>query len=347
MRRRLLDLVVCPRSGAPLDLEVHQQDGDEILEGRLVARGAGHAYPVRGGIPRLLPDPSAVEPAAQETVDRFGAQWNRFDFLGPHYEAQFRGWVRPNGPEAFADRIVLEGGCGKGRHSAIVAGWGAKDVLAVDLGAAVEAAYRNTRDLPNVHVVQADLFHLPVSPGSVDVGFSVGVLHHTPEPERCFGCLASAVRPGGKVIAWVYGRENNGWLVHGVNPVRERVTSKLPSRVVEQLAKVPAAVLLLAGRGIYRPLSRGPLAPLGARLFYRDYLLQLSEFPFEEIHTIVHDHLTPPIAHYIEGPSFRGWFEAARLEDVRVEWHNQNSWRGTGTVPAPAKEPERIAAAAP
>lgn len=337
MRTRLLDLVVCPRCGDRLDVaSITKREGDEILEATLSSPGCGATFPVTRGIARLLPDASHVPEDAKVTVDRFGEQWNRFDFLGDHYEEQFLGWIRPNTKDAFEDKVVLEGGCGKGRHSALVASWGAKDVLAVDLGSSVEAAYRNTREYPNVHVIQADLFHLPVEGRTVDVAFSVGVLHHTPDPKACFQQLEQTVRPGGRVIAWVYGRENNGWIIYGVNPVRERLTSKLPFRAVYEMAKLPAAVLVGVGRSVYHPLNRGLLKPIGEKLFYGDYIRQISSFPFAEVHSIVHDHLTPPIAHYIEGPTFKKWFEEAGLQEVGVEWHNQNSWRGTGVVPADA-----------
>mgnify|MGYP006284977421 CR=1 FL=1 len=335
MRRRALDLLVCPRDHHALELAAPAEPGAEIMEGTLRCVGCEARYPITGGVPRLLPDPERIPDPARATVERFGAQWDRFDALGEHYEAQLLGWIRPNRPEDFAGRVVLEGGCGKGRHSALVARWGAKDVIAVDLGDAVDVAFRNTQGLDNVHVVQADLFHLPLRPASVDVAFSIGVLHHTPDPEGCFRELRATVRPGGKVIAWVYGRENNGWIVHGIDPLRTRLTSRLPSDAVYQLSKLPAALLVALGRGIYAPLGQGRLKALGDRLFYADYIRQLSSFPFSEVHTIVHDHLTPTIAHYIPGPEFRAWFERVGLEDVVVEWHNQNSWRGTGTVPEP------------
>ncbi len=333
MLPRLLELIVCPACHGPLTLASHSAQGDEILEGRLGCGGCSRSYPITGGVPRLLPDAERVSEEAQRTVDRFGQQWNEFDFLGPHYETQFLGWISPNTPETFRGKVVLEGGCGKGRHSALVSKWGAKDVLAVDLGSAVDACYRNTRGYPNVHVIQADLFHLPVKPASVDVAFSVGVLHHTPSPEACFEELVKTVKPGGRVIAWVYGAENNGWIIHGVNPLREAITSRLPHRAVYQLSKVPAALLWAVGKGVYIPLHKGSLTPLGEKLFYHRYITHIAQFPFNEIHSIVHDHLTPPIAHYIPEDEFKGWFGRAGLEQVEVGWHNENSWRGTALVP--------------
>ncbi|MCC7383955.1 MAG: methyltransferase domain-containing protein [Deltaproteobacteria bacterium] len=329
MRGRALDFLVCPRCRGSLALEVTEREGDEITEGALRC-GCGATYPVTRGVPRLLPDAAAVSDAAQRTVDRFGEQWNEFDFLGEHYEQQFLGWISPNTPESFRGEVVLEGGCGKGRHSALVSKFGAKDVIALDLGSAVEAAYRNTRGLPNVHVVQGDLFNLPIRPGTVDTAFSVGVLHHTPDPKRAFLELVSRVRPGGRMIAWVYGKENNEWILKVVDPLRRALTSRLPHRAVYQLSKVPAAMVFLASRGIYRPLSRRPFDAVGKRLFYQAYLNAIAEFPFAEVHSIVHDHLTPPIANYLARDEFAAWFTEAGLEHVTISWHNENSWRGTG-----------------
>jgi len=334
VRVRLLDLVACPRCGSgPFALTATQEEGPEIVEGRLVCPGCGATFPIHGGIPRLLPSPAAVSDDAQRTVDRFGKQWNDFDFIGPHYEKQFLGWISPNTSESFRDQIVLEGGCGKGRHSALMARWGAKDVLAIDLGSAVEAAYRNTRSHPNVHVIQADLFHLPVKEKSVDTAFSVGVLHHTPDPRGAFDQLVSRVRPGGRAIAWVYGAENNEWITRYVDPIRQRVTSHLPHRALRSLATLPAMAVYAASRGIYAPLQKGPLGVVGKRLFYQAYMTHLAAFPFPEVHSIVHDHLTPALAEYIKRGDFEAWF--ADLENATIGWHNENSWRGTGYVKKP------------
>ncbi|CAN0556690.1 unnamed protein product, partial [Laminaria digitata] len=39
-----------------------------------------------------------------------------------------------------------------------------------------------------------------------------------------------------------------------------------------------------------------------------------------------------PIAHYIERDEFESWFTALGLQNVRIGWHNENSWRGTAIV---------------
>jgi len=59
-------------------------------------------------------------------------------------------------------------------------------VVAADLSRATDAAYANTRYRSNVHVVQADMHHLPfrTDPDDFDFVFSIGVVHHLPDRRR-------------------------------------------------------------------------------------------------------------------------------------------------------------------
>lgn len=274
-------------------------------------------------MPRFAGEIGGVE---ARTAAAFGYEWNRYAELAERYRQQFLDWIRPVDAAFFRDRVVLEGGCGKGRHSALAADFGARAVLSLDLSHAVDAAFANTRALPNVHIIQADLNRPPVRP-VVDYAFSVGVLHHLPDPERGFRALASRLRPGGAISAWVYGREGNGWIVHGVTPVREHVTARLPHGVLDVLSAAVTVPLFAATRLLYRPARGTALARL---LPYEPYLSYIADFPFREQRTIVFDHLVAPVAFYLRRDEFAAWFEHEGLEDVVIEAHNANSWRGFG-----------------
>ena len=67
-------------------------------------------------------------------------------------------------------------------------------------------------------------------------------------------------------------------------------------------------------------------------MFYGAYLSYIARFPFPEIHNIVHDHLTAPVAFYLSREEFNAWFTEAHAQQVELHWHNQNSWRGFGFV---------------
>ncbi len=322
MKRRLLDYLACPSCGGDLELGVAATEGEEIMEGALRCNACQQTYRIRRGVPRFAEQMGETE---KKTAQAFGYEWTNYSELGERYRQQFLDWVRPLTAESFTGKTVLEGGCGKGRHTALVAGFGARDVVAIDLSIAVDAAFANTRHLPNAHIVQADLTQPPVKP-CFNLAFSIGVLHHLPDPERGFHALVSRLAPGGAISAWVYGREGNGWVVHLVTPVRERVTSRLPHTLLDPIATAITVPLFLATRLLYGPLK-------GRGLPYGAYLSYIAKFPFREQRHIVFDHLVAPVAYYLRREEFAGWFQRAGLTEVRIEQHNANSWRGFARLP--------------
>src|SRR5262249_15425430 len=184
-----------------------------------------------------------------------------------------------------------------------------------------------------------DLYRPPLK-RRFDYAFSVGVLHHLPDPRGGFDSLVKYVKPGGAISAWVYGRENNGWIVDVVNPLRKHFTSKLPPRLLYFISYIPAFILYVALKLIYAPLAQTGLKRF---LFYADYLSYIARFPFREIHNIVHDHLTAPVAFYIRREEFARWFDQNETERSEIHWHNRNSWRGFARI-KPSGSSERAEA---
>ena len=332
MRQRLLQYLACPSCGGEIRLlSVAAGAGDEVLEGDLDCAGCPRRFPVVRGVPRFVKH-SELGADKTATAANFGWQWRHFTEEDERYAEQFLGWIAPVKADFFRDKVVLEGGCGKGRHTRLAARWGARDVIAVDLSEAVESAFAATREFENAHVIQADIYNLPVRQVA-DYAFSIGVLHHLPDPCGGFMSLASKVRPGGHLSAWVYGAENNGWITRFVNPLRERVTSRISRRALLHLSKMPTAAVYAATKLIYGPLNRSAGgAALARRLFYNDYLSAISGFNWREQHLIVFDHLVAPTAFYIGREEFADWWRDIKAADVVIEWHNKNSWRGFGRV---------------
>jgi uncharacterized protein YbaR (Trm112 family) len=324
MKESLLEYLQCPVCQGDLTLNEVSRDSTEIVSGELLCSDCPRSFPIRNGVPRLIADQA---PEMESTAKNFGAQWTEFDHIEERDEAQFLDWIAPVTPAFMSNKVVLEGGCGKARHTRLVSNWGAQAVIGIDLSDAVDAAYRNTRDCPNAHIIQADIHRLPLKP-VFDYAFSVGVLHHLPDPRRGFLSLAGRLRRGGSISTWVYGRENNGWVIHLINPIRS-LTSRLPFSVLYRLSYIPTAILYMALKLIYAPLSGSDLS---RRLFYGEYLGYISKFRFREIHNIVHDHLTAPIAHYITREEIVDWFREVDAEEVKISWHNRNSWRGVGQI---------------
>ncbi len=212
----LTNLVICPHCRGRLTLAT-----DPI---RLRCENCSVSFPVTEGVPRL---------AGDRYVASFGRQWNRFDVARPEEDAGVF-WVKTGlDPGDLAGRLVLDAGCGGGRYARLLGEHGTR-VIGVDLSAAVEAASRLCADLPNVQILQADLLNLPLADARFDVAFSIGVLHHSPNPRRAFAQVASKVKPGGRLAVWLYRRNTlpQEWLNRGLRAV----TTRLPARVLEFLS---------------------------------------------------------------------------------------------------------------
>jgi uncharacterized protein YbaR (Trm112 family) len=55
MRHDLMEILVCPMCKGDLQLTVDREDGDEIVDGKLVCSQCNETYPIEDGIPNMLP----------------------------------------------------------------------------------------------------------------------------------------------------------------------------------------------------------------------------------------------------------------------------------------------------
>ena len=141
MKRKLLDYLRCPScAGAILLAAVASSEDAEIMEGRLACDSCQRTYPIVRGIPRFG-TPEKLEADKAATAENFGWQWQHFVQSDELYADQFLAWIAPVSADFFHDKLVLEGGCGKGRHTQLAANWGAREVIGVDLSEAVETAF--------------------------------------------------------------------------------------------------------------------------------------------------------------------------------------------------------------
>lgn len=330
MKETLVELLACPDCAGEIELnKVEQRDAREIIAGALRCTSCQKVFQIARGVPRFA-ELHKIESDKAETARNFGWQWTNFTQEDRRYKEQLLGWLKPVEPEFFAGKTVLEAGCGKGRHTKLAAEWNAEAVVGIDLGAGVETAFELTKHLQSAHIVQADIYKLPFK-RAFDYAFSVGVLHHTPAPRAAFVSMANKVKKGGAVSAWIYGAENNDWIVKFVNPIRENFTSRINQNVLFQLSKLPTAAVFAATKLIYKPLNRNA-KPLAEKLFYNDYLTHLADFGWREQHNIVFDHLVAPTAFYISREEFADWWREIRAKNVTITWHNQNSWCGFGEI---------------
>ena len=259
MNLRLLDDLVCPLCSGSLVLDDAPEPHVEHAD--ITCTGCGAVWSIRNGVPRLVPpDLTSVE---ERTASAFGWQWKHFSEMHPEFEAQFLDWIHPLEPGFFKGKRVLDAGCGTGRHAYFAASYGAREVVALDLSVAVDAARENLREFENVEIVQGDLLRPPfrtaAAGGGFDLIYSIGVLHHLPNPYEGFTSLLRYLRPGGTIAVWVYGYENNGVVRNVVEPLR-RVSTKVSASATARLGVAARSRLPCRRERVYRPLRKTPAA---------------------------------------------------------------------------------------
>ena len=267
MKYRLLDLLACPQCGEPFEAEPFATtpagEGQEEIEQGLLRCACGMWYPIVDGIPVILPNaldiysqfareyrdrlppwrisPEEIERFEKEkkkTQDSFGFEWTIYSAVRAERD---EGYALEGGlkPDFFRDKLVLDAGCGYGRHVKVIQGYGA-EVVGIDLSVAVINARRITRELPRTHIVQADLFAPPFRRELFDLVYSWGVLHHTPDPRRAFEGLVDFAKPGGDISVKIYRkRPAPAALMEGL--IR-KVTLRLPLRLLYYLAYLAVPV---------------------------------------------------------------------------------------------------------
>lgn len=261
------------------------------------------------------------------TMESFGYQWKTFGVMHDKNMEEFWAYLDLESPDELAGKVVLDAGCGSGRFSRAAAELGARQVIGLDISSAVEEARRVVNGCQNAAIVKGDILKLPFRGESFDMIFSIGVLHHLPDPRRGFHELTRYLKPGGKLYIWVYSREGNGAVIRVLEPIRKHLTSKWPYALTKGLSFVLAAVLWGIIGGFYLPLryvGRQEWLPM-ARYFH--YLWDLG---FRATWATIFDKLTPQIVHYHNRTELEGWFHDVALFNVAISGRNDNSWRACG-----------------
>jgi len=231
MRRAHADSFRHPVTGDRLTLRADVVEGDEIIEGGLTA--GADTFPIVRGIPRFCP--------AENYAESFGYQWQTFATTQLDSQANWtsqserRLFEETRWPRDLRGERILEAGSGMGRFTEVLARTGA-EVHTFDYSAAVDANRGNVGAVDHVSFAQADIFSPPYEHGSFDKVLCLGVIQHTPDPERAFKSLCRFLKPGGSIVVDIYWL-NWKSLFMGKYYLRP-LTRRLPSKALHRFVKL-------------------------------------------------------------------------------------------------------------
>ncbi len=293
----LLDFLACPSCGSALKLAVASSDRIDGSESRLDC-ACGCQYPVRRGVPRFQDH--------DDYTASFSFEWGihrRTQFDAETGGASTRRFIEVTGlrPEDLRGKTVLDAGVGNGRFAEVAVAWGAR-VVGMDLSYSVDVAQENVGVPGRAAMLQGDVFSPPLRPASFDVIYSIGVLQHTPDPERAFRSLVPLLKPGGSIAVYLFPRYGVSWRI---SDAYRRVTVHLPRRLLYALSHVAIPLYYLGKLPLLGPPIR-LLIPISDRPNWRWRVLDTFNWyspPYQAKHTY---------------PEVYRWFRSCCLVDIEL-----------------------------
>ncbi len=351
MREQHLQYLVDPVSQQPFQLTSFESLDGHVQAGIIVS--ANNWYPIIGGIPRVLngkmktdilqrqhaflkkwesqlptsaitewqaaineiKDFDVFEKHLAKTGASFAWEWKNIYKENNFEKNNFLHFIGPFVTEStIQGKVTLDVGCGSGRFTKQAIACGATIAVGSDVGESVEVAHEMTKGYQNSLIVQADVYAMPFAP-IFDLVYSIGVLHHLPQPQQGFNQLKDFTKPGGLVAIWVYNRRHNKRAIYLYEPVRS-VVKLLPKPLVLALS-YPPAVLAHGLNWITHLLNRLSLKSLAKKIPFSYY----ANFSFNMKLNDTFDVLATPKSNYYRVETIRGWFSESGLNNIQSYEH--------------------------
>ena len=255
---------------------------------------------------------------SKSTHERFGYEWSTYTEIAPIHKEHFCTWMPFIKPDEWKGLTYLDVGCGIGRNSYWPMTFGAAGCRAIDLDErTLEVAKKNLAQFETAIVEKCSAYEIG-DEDKYDVTFSIGVIHHLDDPSKALEQMFKATKPGGRMCIWVYGYENNEWIVNWFDPFRRAIFSRLPIGFVHWLSLWPTLFLRI-------------LLHLGwGRVAYYDLL---RKYPFHLLRSIVFDQMLPQIANYWRREEVEELMKKTGLENIELLPVNGLSWAARGYKP--------------
>ena len=261
----------------------------------------------------------------QRTIADFGEQWTNFRSNEGYYASidMLRDHLGPllDIGDLYG-KVVADIGSGTGRIVRMLAAAGAAKIHAFEPSACFDVLKENVADLGErvaCHRVRGDQIN---EKAEFDFVLSFGVVHHIPEPEPVVRAAFSALKPGGRIVLWLYGKEGNELYLRLILPLR-RLTMHLSHKRLLALSRFLNVVVGAYARAAIR-----------LHLPLRDYLKGVfTRFPSETRVLVIYDQLNPAYAKYYTADDARALVENAGFSDVALYHRHGYSWTVVGSRP--------------
>jgi len=262
------------------------------------------------------------------TISDFGDQWSKYTDNEGWYGSidLFDDIIRPLlSTKDLKNTYVAEIGSGTGRIVSMLLNAGVNHIYAIEPSpgafAALKKNIEKTGGAKKITALNAagDRW---VAEQKLDYVFSIGVLHHVPDPKPAVETAYTALRRGGHFFIWLYGYEGNELYLKIIEPFR-KVTARLPHFLLRFLVELMYVALI-----VYENLSKY------FRLPFQSYLKNVF-WPLDpdKRRLVIYDQLNPAYARYYKKKEAVTLLEDSGFKNVRAHHRHGYSWSVIGQKP--------------
>lgn len=265
-------------------------------------------------------------------VDGFGDEWTRFDQsalseaeLAILFDSYFSIFPWDDLPQ---EAVGFDLGCGSGRWARLAARR-IGTLHCIDASEeALAVARTNLERSGNCIFHHASVDEIPIADGSMDFGYSLGVLHHVPDTSAGLNACTAKLRPGAPFLVYLYYAFDNrpAWF-----KAIWRASDLVRRGVAISPGPVRYAISQLLAVTVYWPLARA--AAFAEKLGANVEALPLSAYrhrSFYVMRTDALDRFGTRLEQRFTRKSIEAMMEAAGLRDIRFS-ERAPFWCAVGT----------------
>ncbi|MDB9872653.1 class I SAM-dependent methyltransferase [Alphaproteobacteria bacterium] len=217
-----------------------------------------------------------------KTIQGFGYEWEKFDqsvLSEKEHEELFEAYFSIFPWNSLSKKSTgFDLGCGSGRWAKLVAPK-VGSLHCIDPSSALDVARKNLSNFDNCLFYSATVDEIPLEHSSMDFGYSLGVLHHIPDPQAGLNECVKRLKPGAPFLVYLYYAFDNRsiWfrMIWIFSDIFRKIISNLPnglryysSQILALLVYFPLARIARGLEKLGLDVSSFPLSSYKNRSFY-------------------------------------------------------------------------------